>query len=193
MDLISRQAALARGLSRYFTGRPCSRGHVDHRLVSNCGCLTCHRAAYVARFPTGSPARAARGAVYYAKNRAQENARSRQWRSENIEYARQRVREWLAENGERRNTLRRNYVARERNAEGTHTAEDVAALYVRQGAVCAACPTDLSDGYHVDHKQPLTRGGSNWSTNLQLLCGPCNMSKGAKTMEEWGRRIARTA
>lgn len=29
------------GLKRYFTGKPCKRGHISERLVSNQGCLAC--------------------------------------------------------------------------------------------------------------------------------------------------------
>jgi len=32
----------------------------------------------------------------------------------------------------------------------------------------------------VDHIVPRARGGQNEPTNLQLLCEPCNASKGAK-------------
>lgn len=41
--IITRQAALAAGLTRYFTGKPCIRGHVDQRLVSTKSCRTCNR------------------------------------------------------------------------------------------------------------------------------------------------------
>lgn len=39
--IISRAEAKARGLKRYFTGIPCSRGHVSERRVSNVSCVTC--------------------------------------------------------------------------------------------------------------------------------------------------------
>jgi 5-methylcytosine-specific restriction endonuclease McrA len=34
----------------------------------------------------------------------------------------------------------------------------------------------------------VSRGGSNWPANIQLLCAWCNRSKGAKLMEEWRGR-----
>lgn len=41
--------------------------------------------------------------------------------------------------------------------------------------------TDLS----VDHKFPLSRGGTDDISNLHFLCRPCNSSKGDKTLAEW--------
>jgi hypothetical protein len=51
--------------------------------------------------------------------------------------------------------------------------------------VCAACGT--SGPLHVDHKRPFSRGGSSHPSNLQALCGPCNINKGARSMSEWSR------
>jgi 5-methylcytosine-specific restriction endonuclease McrA len=75
--------------------------------------------------------------------------------------------------------------ARKRAAPGNFTGADARKLFVAQEGFCAACYASIIDGYHVDHIMPLSRGGSNWPDNLQLLCPPCNHSKGAKTMSEW--------
>jgi len=42
---ISRRAARARKLPRYFTGRPCSNGHIAERLTLDCHCVECAREA----------------------------------------------------------------------------------------------------------------------------------------------------
>lgn len=46
MDLpSSRSEAVALGSKRFFTGKPCVRGHVAHRQTSNNGCMDCNKQA----------------------------------------------------------------------------------------------------------------------------------------------------
>jgi 5-methylcytosine-specific restriction endonuclease McrA len=93
---------------------------------------------------------------------------------------------WREENRELVASFRRNRRARERSADGRHTGSDIKTLFASQGGLCACgCGLSLSDTYEVDHKIPISRGGSNWPDNLQLLAPSCNRSKNDKTMEEW--------
>jgi hypothetical protein len=39
--IITRAKAKARGLKRYFTGKPCCRGHIAERHVNNWACIEC--------------------------------------------------------------------------------------------------------------------------------------------------------
>lgn len=48
----------------------------------------------------------------------------------------------------------------------------------RDGPGCRQCGT--MDEPQIDHKKPLSRGGSNDLRNLQILCGTCNRRKHAK-------------
>lgn len=41
--LITRADALAQGLKRYFTGKPCARGHIAEHYVISCKCIICQR------------------------------------------------------------------------------------------------------------------------------------------------------
>lgn len=55
------------------------------------------------------------------------------------------------------------------------------AVISRERGKCADCGKDLiqelEDNYHFDHILPLSKGGTNDLSNLQLLCGPCNLTK----------------
>lgn len=70
--------------------------------------------------------------------------------------------------------------ARKRGAEGKHTAQEVKNLFTLQMGCCAVCRSKLCGDHHKDHIQPLVAGGSNWISNIQLLCPDCNTSKNAK-------------
>jgi|SRR5215211_3408588 len=80
--------------------------------------------------------------------------------------------------------------ARLRRTVGEHTLEDVQRLLTDQGGLCL-CGASLAEGYHVDHVLAVKRGGTGEADNLQLLCPPCNRSKGTKTMEEWSPILRR--
>jgi 5-methylcytosine-specific restriction endonuclease McrA len=128
---------------------------------------------------------------WYAANRdrllEEMRQRSRAWYKENRERHLESSRLWASANRDKKNAHSKNRRARELDADGYYTAEDVEALWVAQDGKCANphCATPLAVSCTVDHKVPLTRGGSHWPSNLQLMCHPCNASKGSKTMEEW--------
>ena len=58
-------------------------------------------------------------------------------------------------------------------------------LLADQESKCVYCKTDISDGYHIDHKHPIAKGGTNARGNLQLLCAKCNITKSDMTEEEF--------
>lgn len=70
--------------------------------------------------------------------------------------------------------------ARKRSADGHHTVSDLRRIRAEQKDLCAYCDVPLGGKGHADHIWPLAKGGSNWPDNLQLLCGPCNIRKGAR-------------
>jgi hypothetical protein len=41
MDIITRKEALAQGLTHYFTGKPCKRGHIGARYTKTSNCVEC--------------------------------------------------------------------------------------------------------------------------------------------------------
>lgn len=81
-EIVTRAEAKARGLKRYFTGRPCKRGHICERYVNECICLHCNKETAIRR---------------YHKNRRQnpEAPRWRKARAYNREYS-AKVRDLIA-------------------------------------------------------------------------------------------------
>jgi 5-methylcytosine-specific restriction endonuclease McrA len=100
-----------------------------------------------------------------------------------------RSKEWNNKNRDRLRARLRNQKAARKNAPGKHSAEDVAAIMTLQGGKCAYCRRRIDDKYHVDHITPIARGGGNDRKNLQILCVPCNLSKGARDPIHHARAI----
>ncbi len=124
--------------------------------------------------------RNADSAARYAAKHEQITAAKNAYRAANRHLARANTAAWSAANPLRRQATRAAYRARKRGAEGSYKAEDISRLLTLQRGRCAVCAASLKAGYHIDHVQPLALGGSNDRTNLQLLCPPCNLSKGPK-------------
>ena len=65
-------------------------------------------------------------------------------------------------------------------AKGNHTGADILAKLELQGGLCYYCAEPLTV-YHIDHKIPLSKGGSNWPANLCCACPSCNSRKKAQS------------
>lgn len=76
-------------------------------------------------------------------------------------------------------------------AGGEFTEEQVARLFTFQRGRCACCSSRLGEDFHRDHKNPLSRGGSNDILNIELLCPSCNQRKHAKDPIAWANENGR--
>jgi len=213
-EIISKAEARERGLTHYFTGKPCKHGHVAKRWANSSACVACDQSRDPVRKREGArrryhqdPAKKAsiyawRGsnpeafkaslkryqakhrdriavqrAEHYRANREEILRRDREYREANREQRREMTKRWRRENPEKARVASRNKKAVRRAAEGRHTASDIDAIRTAQKGRCAYCRTSLKTGEHVDHIIALAKGGTNWPSNLQLLCPPCNMAK----------------
>ena len=59
-------------------------------------------------------------------------------------------------------------------------------VFERDGYRCRYCGEE-ANAPECDHILPFSRGGKSVLSNLATACMPCNRSKGAKTVAEWGR------
>jgi 5-methylcytosine-specific restriction endonuclease McrA len=141
---------------------------------------------------------------YYRRNRAAILERVRQYRLANAdrvaeydsvrkresykadpERIKARNRRWWKGNTDKARTYCAARRTRLRNGEGEFTDADIRAMLKAQSGRCVYCRANIADCYTVDHVIPLSRGGSNWPANLQLLCASCNSSKCNRTHDEY--------
>lgn len=76
-------------------------------------------------------------------------------------------------------------------AGGSFTAAEIDDLYRKQRGKCACCRVALKNVFHRDHIIAVANGGSGLIENIQLLCAPCNQSKGAKDPIAWAQSLGR--
>ena len=126
---------------------------------------------------------------YYANNKELIDEKSRAQYKRNSASVNARVGKWRADNPETVRAMMSSLRAKRMSADGSYSSEDVRRMMVAQESRCAACKADLTLGYHVDHVMPLSKGGTNWPCNLQLLCPSCNHRKGRKTPDHWNRIV----
>jgi len=213
MKIITRKEAIEQGLKRYFTGKPCKRGHISERFVSTCNCIECinylnktdkykewRKKNYIKnadkfreksrRYYKDNPdinKNAVRN--WRENNRDKVNQNANRYNRENREVLLEKRRQRRIDNNEYHRSMDHLQRARIRNAEGTHTGADIKWMEEKQKGKCVYCKTILKNGYHVDHIIPLAKGGDNTKFNIQLLCPHCNLSKGAKDPVKFAQSI----
>lgn len=183
-------------------------GHLAERRVVSWACVACEaeriarryhkhgeaiRAAGKAHYQANKAKRLEQSREWYAANVERKAATGRAWRNRNLDLARELGcsyyranrehvlalhKAWARANRHRKRAHYQTRRAKVRACEGFHTSDDIVALLVRQKHRCAMCDASIKKRYEVDHIQPLSKGGSNWPRNLQLLCRTCNRQKG---------------
>lgn len=138
--------------------------------------------------------------------------RAKQWYKDNKEKAKKRISAWQkSERGKRIRTRAREkhkrlhkdyWRAKIRADRSTRRAREIGAgpLFtssvllveeenlLRYGVfTCEYCQQEIKEIYHLDHKLPLSRGGTNITENLCISCPACNLEKGNKTYDEYKR------
>jgi 5-methylcytosine-specific restriction endonuclease McrA len=87
------------------------------------------------------------------------------------------LRAWRKANPERVVILYMHRRAREKEAPGTTTVEQLQSRIAFYGERCWICGEPFQA---IDHVIPLTKGGTNWPANLRPICKQCNSKKQAQ-------------
>jgi 5-methylcytosine-specific restriction endonuclease McrA len=123
-----------------------------------------------------------RGREDYWKRRDKSRARATQRRQENLELVRAQDRaiakRWRANHPfeSRAWPKKRRAIKRAAKIE-TITKKQIDDLFAEQRGCCAICKKKLGKKRHIDHIEPLSKGGAHEIKNLQILCPPCNLTK----------------
>lgn len=183
--------AKSAGLTRYFTGAPCPRGHIAERLVSVRACIACLRERK-REWSEQNPEKVnAQKRAYCNANlekvkalksanqklhRAKANERSRRWYHENREKAKEATALW-----QRNNPSRVAAKAMKYHSDKMHRTpawadlNAIDAVYAKASAL-----RDAGQDVQVDHDIPL-RGkmvsGLHVHNNLKILTAAENRSK----------------
>lgn len=66
------------------------------------------------------------------------------------------------------------------------------AIYLRDGMDCAYCGASVEDGatLTLDHVRPVSKGGTNATSNLVTCCSRCNSSRGNRSVAEFAVAVA---
>lgn len=97
-EIISRKEAIARGLNKYFTGKPCINGHVSERYVRGYQCIKCYQEIKKDYYESTKEVRNAYHVVWVMKNREHVNAYAREYRHENREHVNAYARKYYLKN-----------------------------------------------------------------------------------------------
>lgn len=192
----ARYEARQAGLSRYFSDKPCPKGHIGERYVVG-GCVICNLARSTASAKR-NPEKVKENLRRYRethreKCREDDRVRQRQRRAANPEKHRLEVKKWTAANPDKSRVIGRVKAsarrALQRGNGGKFTTQDIERLRKIQKDCCAECKKRKR--LTVDHIIPLSRGGTNDPRNLQLLCGSCNSQKSHKDPIAWAQENGR--
>ncbi len=201
MEIMTRAAAKARGLKRYFTGKPCKRGHITERYVVDYSCVDCHR-----EWDKSHPEEKRRWAQAN-KEKVQETglAANRRYREkhqeESREYQKLWKRRWRQNNPEEARAIgsefqrrrRKNNPdkvrAKERATKHRRHAQRLLSpstftetewdLLVARSPRCHWCkrPFNRIRRPTHDHVVPLSKRGPDTLENSCCSCGSCNSGK----------------
>lgn len=202
LHIITRKTAKEIGITRYFTGRPCVRGHITFRHAANGGCLACNLIRKPAKnLPVTTPeqrkaAQELRSKRWYAKNKEQVKKQAKQWKADNPEKVRESESRWRKKTTSKSITFMRDSLRRVLKVEKNGRTEKLLGYtrhdlieHIERQFVKGMCWGNHGE-WHIDHIESISvllESGIedpaiiNCLTNLKPIWAKENHAKHNKT------------
>lgn len=172
---INRARAIESGSIKYISLTKCPNGHIGERYTSKGTCVQC------SANESKSTSKKIYDKEYYKNNKERISSRSRKYHLKHKERILSRVKEWSKNNKDKVRTIKQNYKHKRRVKESTGVkTSDLVEWKNKESKVCYWCGVSCESDYHVDHYEPLSKGGSHDIDNLVISCPKCNLSKSSK-------------
>jgi 5-methylcytosine-specific restriction endonuclease McrA len=182
----SRPEAKRLGVSKYFTGLACVAGHVAEKYTIGGSCVVC------ASLRAASPDKKRYDRAYAEANREHIAKRSGEYRRRTLSERLRKIKEWSEKNRDRVRATKQAYKSRRRTVERAGIGgPELRAWEAGQTKTCYWCGMDCVKNYHIDHYEPLSRGGKHEVDNLVISCPKCNRTKSAKDPYQFAQSLGR--
>jgi 5-methylcytosine-specific restriction endonuclease McrA len=181
LRIITRARAKEIGLSRYYTGKPCIRGHIAERMIGG-NCIQCNNDRNLAA-RRANPQRHQSYVKAWEKRNIQkrkeiEARANKKYREKNREMALAYARAWAKENpGKALAHCRERQVKKLQRTPRWANLTSIRTVYEHAAALSRATGIKM----HVDHIIPLrgkTVSGLHVPWNLQIIPAVTNIAKG---------------
>lgn len=180
MKIISRKQALAAGSTRYFTGKPCSNGHVAERLVSIYSCCECDRERAALRRAEDPAKNRATTRAWYEANRDRHREHGRRSYARNKGRFLEAAKAYRANNPEKLRAAASRRRARVNQSVPAWFGELDQLVWEEAAALCILRERVTKIAWHADHMIPLASSkatGLHVARNCQVIPERLNLTK----------------
>lgn len=73
--------------------------------------------------------------------------------------------------------------------ETSSTKQEIKAWIKEELKICTYCGISCESSYHIDHIDPLSKGGTHTLSNLTVSCPTCNFSKNSSLLLIWMAKL----